>query len=125
MGLDGFTAGTGRVHTDLSTSRWDGLADRIAHVRRHAGERFAEIELSVLVQAGRDDRRPAGGWPASSSPGDDRRRGDTARQPVPAARHRRRAHGQIARLRDEMGVTYVTTFEPGAEALAAAAAPLR
>ena len=32
---------------------------------------------------------------------------------------------QIARLRDEMGVTYVTTFEPGAEALAAAAAPLR
>jgi hypothetical protein len=32
---------------------------------------------------------------------------------------------QVARLRDEVGVTYVTTFEPGAEALAAAVAPLR
>ena len=32
---------------------------------------------------------------------------------------------QVARLRDVLGVTYVTTFEPGAEALAAAVAPLR
>jgi hypothetical protein len=28
----------------------EGLADRIAHVRRAAGDRFADIELSVLVQ---------------------------------------------------------------------------
>lgn len=123
VGLTGFTAGTGQVHTDLSHFTWDGLADRIAHVRRHAGDRFAELELSVLVQAARrtDDRRAAvaefaGGQmdvePLLDSPfvllGTDDER--TA---------------QLARLRDEMGVTYVTTFEPGAEALAAAAAPLR
>jgi hypothetical protein len=32
---------------------------------------------------------------------------------------------QVGRLRDELGVTYLTTFEPSAEALAAAVAPLR
>ena len=58
VGLTGFTSGTGRTHTDLSHFTWDGLADRIDHVRRHAGERFADLELSVLVQAVRRCRRP-------------------------------------------------------------------
>ena len=123
VGLTGFTAGTGRVHTDISHFTWDGLADRIAHVRRHAGDRFDDLELSVLVQAVRrtDDRRAAVAEfaagqmevePLLDSPfvlvgSDDER---TA---------------QLARLREELGVTYVTTFEAGAEALATAAAPLR
>src|SRR5690606_26003377 len=42
----GFAAGTG----DLSHITADGLADRVEHVRRHARERFADLELSVLVQ---------------------------------------------------------------------------
>jgi probable F420-dependent oxidoreductase len=123
VGLTGFTAGTGQVHTDLSHFTWDGLADRVAHVRRYAGDRFDDLELSILVQAARrtDDRRAAAAEfaagqvevePLLDSPfvllgSDDER---TA---------------QLARLRDEVGVTYVTTFEPGAEALATAAAPLR
>jgi alkanesulfonate monooxygenase SsuD/methylene tetrahydromethanopterin reductase-like flavin-dependent oxidoreductase (luciferase family) len=50
VGLVGFTSGTGQVHSDLSHFTWAGLEERIAHVRRHAGARFAELELNVLVQ---------------------------------------------------------------------------
>ena len=124
VGLTGFTAGTGRTHTDLSHFTWDGLADRIAHVRRHAGERFAEIELSVLVQAVRrtDDRRAAAVEFAQGMIDDV---GSLLDSPFLLLGTDDERTAQIARLRDEMGVTYVTTFEPGAEALAAAAAPLR
>lgn len=123
VGLTGFTAGTGQVHTDLSHFTWAGLADRIAHVREHAGDRFADLELSVLVQTVRrtDDRRAAA---------EEFARGQVAVEPLLdspfvllGTDDERTA--QLARLREEMGVTYVTTFEPGAEALAAAAAPLR
>src|SRR4029453_16928639 len=59
VGLTGFTSGTGRTHTDLSHFTWTGLADRIAPVRHHAGDRFGALELSVLVQLVEvtDDRR--------------------------------------------------------------------
>lgn len=50
VGFTGFTSGTGQVHSDLSHFTWDGLADRIDHVRRVAGDRFPELELQVLVQ---------------------------------------------------------------------------
>lgn len=50
VGLTGFTSGTGQVHTDLSHFRWSGLAERIAHVRAAAGDRFDDLELQVLVQ---------------------------------------------------------------------------
>lgn len=50
VGLTGFTSGTGRVHTDLSHFRWDGLAERVNHVRAMAGDRFDELELQALVQ---------------------------------------------------------------------------
>lgn len=50
IGLTGFTSGTGQVHTNLSHFRWQGLADRIEHVRAAAGSRFDELELQVLVQ---------------------------------------------------------------------------
>src|SRR5690606_14273504 len=61
VGLVGVTSGAGPVHTAISHFTWDGLADRIDHVRRHAGGRFGQLELSVLVQAVRitDDRERA------------------------------------------------------------------
>jgi probable F420-dependent oxidoreductase len=124
VGLTGFTAGTGRSHTDLSHFTWDGLADRIGHVRRHAGERFAEIELSVLVQAVRrtDDPRATAVEFAKGMIDDV---GALLDSPFLLLGTDDERTAQLARLRDEMGVTYVTTFEPDAEALAAAAAPLR
>jgi probable F420-dependent oxidoreductase len=50
VGLVGFTAGTGRRHTNLSHFTWAGLDERIAHVRRAAGSRAGALELNVLVQ---------------------------------------------------------------------------
>jgi probable F420-dependent oxidoreductase len=50
VGITGFISGTGQVHTDLTHFTWDGLTERIAHVRTSAGDRFADLELQVLVQ---------------------------------------------------------------------------
>jgi probable F420-dependent oxidoreductase len=53
VGLTGFTSGTGQVHTDLSHWSWDGLAERLAHVRAAAGasaEPDRRLEADVLVQ---------------------------------------------------------------------------
>jgi probable F420-dependent oxidoreductase len=117
VGLVGFTSGTGQVHTDLSHFTWAGLAERIAHVRRHAGERADAIELNVLVQriATTGDRRGEAealaaqtGQPADlflNSPF------VMLGSPADLADH-------VARLR-EAGVTYVVAFaERGAADLA-------
>lgn len=48
IGYVGFTAGNQNRHTNLSHFTWDGLADRIAHVRRIAGPR--PLRGHVLVQ---------------------------------------------------------------------------
>ncbi len=50
VGFTGFRSGTGQTHSDLSHFTWGGLAERIEHVRRAAGDRFADLELHVLVQ---------------------------------------------------------------------------
>ena len=121
VGLVGFTAGTGRTHTDLSHFTWDGLADRIAHVRHAAGDRFADLELSVLVQrvAITDDRPSAIAEfiGSASIP-----LGVVADSPFVLAGTADLVAEHLARLRDEHGVTYVTTFEPSADALAHAMA---
>jgi probable F420-dependent oxidoreductase len=124
VSLVGFTAGTGRVHTDLSHFTWDGLAERIAHVRRNAGARFANLELSILVQACRiaDDRRAAVTEFAQGLVDDV---GPLLDSPFLMFGTEAEVSAQLLRLRDEMGVTYTTTFEHSAEALALAAAPLR
>ncbi|HEX6420400.1 MAG TPA: TIGR03621 family F420-dependent LLM class oxidoreductase [Acidimicrobiales bacterium] len=123
VGLVGFTAGTGRVHTDLSHFTWHGLADRIDHVRRHAGERFDRLELSVLVQgvAVTGDRERtavdfARGMIDDVAPLLD--------SPFLLLGTEAELAEQVRRLCDA-GVTYVTTFEHASEALAVAAAPVR
>lgn len=118
VGLVGFRSGTGQRHSDLSHFTWDGLADRVAHVRRSAGARADELRYSVLVQAvvGSDDRTATAAEMAAAF-----------EQPVellldspfvmigsPAA-----LADHVSRLRDH-GVTDVTTFEPSAGALASA-----
>lgn len=57
VGFTGFSTGTGQRASTLSHFTWDGLAERIAHVRSVAGERFDRLELQVLVQyVGAGDR---------------------------------------------------------------------
>jgi probable F420-dependent oxidoreductase len=121
VGLVGFTAGTGLVHTDMSHFNWAGLAERITHVRRCAGDRFDDIELSVLVQKVEvtDDRRAAAEAFAS---GVDVDRDVLLDSPFALFGPATGIADQLARLRSEHGVTYVTTFEHSAEALAAAVA---
>lgn len=50
VGLTGFTSGTGQTHSGLSHFTWDGLAERIAHVRAAAGAGAHDLELQILVQ---------------------------------------------------------------------------
>ena len=76
-GLVGVTSGTGQVHTDRSHWDWDGLAERIAHVRSAAAGRGlgADLDVDVLVQrvdVGDEpstvlDELRASGWPTTSS----------------------------------------------------------
>jgi probable F420-dependent oxidoreductase len=121
VGLVGFTAGTGQVHTNLSHFTWDGLAERITQVRRCAGDRFGDIELSVLVQKVdvTDDRRAAA---EAFAGGLDVDLDILLDSPFALFGPATDIADQLARLRSEHGVTYVTTFEHSAEALAAAVA---
>jgi len=59
--VTGFTTSAAQDRFRLSHYTTDGLADRVAYVRQVAGDRFASLELSVLVQRARvaDDRRAA------------------------------------------------------------------
>jgi probable F420-dependent oxidoreductase len=117
VSLVGFTAGTGRTHTDLSHFTWAGLADRIAHVRAEAGDRFDAVELSILVQHVEvtPDRRSA----AERWAGGEIDAGILLDSPFVLLGTPGDLADQVARLA-EAGVTYLTTFEPCAEALAAA-----
>jgi probable F420-dependent oxidoreductase len=121
VGLVGFTAGTGLVHTDLSHFTWSGLADRIAHVRGCAGPRFHELELSVLVQRVKvvDDARVAAAEFAGGSDIDLDMLLDSPFVLFGTVSH---IASRLERLRTEHGVSYVTTFEHSAEPLATAAA---
>jgi probable F420-dependent oxidoreductase len=121
VGLVGFTAGTGLVHTDLSHFTWAGLADRIAHVRRCAGPRFDELELSVLVQRVGlvDDARAAA---AAFADGTDIDLDVLLDSPFVLLGTESFIADRLERLRTEHGVSYVTTFEHSAEPLATAAA---
>jgi probable F420-dependent oxidoreductase len=121
VGLVGFTAGTGLVHTDLSHFTWAGLADRIAHVRSCAGPRFDELELSVLVQRVRvvDDARAAA---AEFAGGTDIDVDMLLDSPFVLFGTESHIASQLERLGTEHGVRYVTTFEHSAEPLATAAA---
>jgi hypothetical protein len=59
VGLVGFTAGTGRVHTNLSHWGWDGLADRLGRARAAAAGRPVPADVLVQRAAVTDDPRAA------------------------------------------------------------------
>lgn len=124
VGLVGFTSGTGRYHNDLSHFTWDGLAERIDHVRRAAGARFDVLELSVLAQrvAVTDDREAAIAEFIGDAPVPAEVVADSPFALIGTVDH---VAEQLARLRDEHGVTYVTTFEPSTTALADAMKRIR
>lgn len=123
VSLVGYTSGTGQVQPALSHFTWEGLADRVAHVADHAGARFARLELSMLVQAVvvTDDRRKAVTELAAAHGQDRDVLLDSPFMMIGSVAH---IAEQIERLGEDHGVTYITTFEPNATALATAAARL-
>jgi hypothetical protein len=106
------------IHTDLSHFTWDGLADRIAHLRCCAGPRFDDLELSVLVQRVTitDDPRVAA---EEFGGGADIHLDMLLDSPFALFGSESAIADQLDRLRSEHGVGYVTTFEHSAEALGA------
>jgi len=117
VGLVGFNSGTGQVHDDLSHFTWSGLAERVAFVRAEAGDRFGELELSVLVQAVAitDDRA---GRVEVIAERFERPTELIADSPFLLIGSAAEVADQVRRLRDDLGVTYVTVFEPAAADLA-------
>jgi probable F420-dependent oxidoreductase len=123
VSLVGFTSGTGQVHTDLSHFTWAGLGDRIAHVRRHAGERFDALELNVLVQRVMPGDRQAAADELAAATGRDA--AEMLDSPFLILGDTTAAIDHLLRLQ-EIGVTYVVAFaERGADHLAPAIAALR
>jgi probable F420-dependent oxidoreductase len=112
----GFTSGSGRVHSELSHFSWDGLADRIDHVRGCAPERFDALRLSILVQAVviTDDRVATAESMASSRAQEPSTYLDSPFMLLGTAQD---VGDDLARLA-AMGITDVTTFAPNADALA-------
>jgi len=117
VGLVGFTAGTGPDDNTLTHFGWDGLADRVAHIRREAGARAADLELSALVQAVEltTDRQAK----AREMEHVFERPADVLLDsPFVMVGSTGELADHVRRLRDDDGVTYVTVPERSAEAFA-------
>jgi probable F420-dependent oxidoreductase len=117
VGLVGFTARAGQPHPALTHFGWDGLADRIGHVRAAAPGRFDDLEISVLVQAVvlTDDRAGVADMLGKSfgQPPD-----VVLDSPFVMVGSAEEVADHVRRLRHDHGVGYITVFEPFADALA-------
>ena len=114
VGLVGFTSGTGQVHTDLSHWSWDGLTERLAHVRAAAGDR--PIEADVLVQRVAVTDHPADALADFVDAGLSEEKFDS---PFLLVGTEPEIVDRLHRLAD-LGVTGVTTFAAHGDALATA-----
>ena len=114
VGLVGFTSGTGQVHSDLSHWSWDGLAERLAHVRAAAGGRDRPFETDVLVQRVVVTDDPAAALADFVAAGVPEERFDS---PFLLVGPEAEIVDRLRRLAD-LGITGVTTFAPNADALA-------
>ncbi len=119
VGLTGFWHPPGAEQVDLSHFSHEGLAERIAHVRREAGDRFETLELNLLVQQAvvTDDREAKiaelidRGWPP-----------DTADLPFALIGTVGQIADQIQAIRDRHGISYFSVFDeksPGFEEVVA------
>lgn len=99
--------------TDYRNFSDDGLADRIAHVRRAAGDRFADIELSVLVQVAGIVADPVATATAlrSVSSGVMTAQQVLSSPFVQLGRSPDELVDRLATLSEQHGVTYITVFD--------------
>jgi probable F420-dependent oxidoreductase len=122
VGLTGFSAKDSQAHlTHFSTV---GAANRIAHVRAHAGDRFDEIEFGALVQrlVVTDDRQAA----AQAAVDEMREAGlplvptadELLDSPFAFFGTEDEIATQFVRHRDELGISYFTLLGAQMEAAA-------
>ncbi len=112
VGFTGFWHPPGAEQVSTSHFSHEGLADRIAHVRAVAGDRFERLELNILVQVVKvtDDRDTEiaalveRGWPDHA--------GD---MPFALIGTLGEITDQLQRLRDRHGITYITFFDDRSE----------
>lgn len=108
VGFTGFWHPDGADGIETTHFSHDGLADRVAHVRTQAGDRFARLELAVLVQQAvvTDDRGAkiaelvGRGWPAEA--------GDMPFALIGSAAE---IVEQVQRIRDRHGISYFSVFD--------------
>ena len=109
--LTGFTRGPQGI--DFRHFGPDGLADRIAHVRNRAGDRFASLRLSLLVQLAAVVPDPAAHVPAVLAGGSGQL--SAARwleSPFTlVGRSVAEVRDEVLRLRDRYGVTDIAVFD--------------
>lgn len=98
-----------------------GLADRVAHVRRAAGDRFAGLELSLLVQHARvvADRRAAAAELVRSVS-----LAEALDSPFLLLGSVDEICDQLQELRERFGISYVTVFDERSDGFAPVVARL-
>lgn len=98
-----------------------GLADRVAHVRRVAGDRFAGLELSLLVQHARvvADRRAAAAELVRSVS-----LAEALDSPFLLLGSVDEICDQLQELRERFGISYVTVFDERSDGFAPVVARL-
>lgn len=113
VGLVGFTAGTGQVHTDLSHWGWDGLTERLSYVRSVAEAAGRQVRVDVLVQRAALTDDPTAALADFLDAGLPEELIDSPFLLVGDEQH---ITARLARL-EELGVDGVTVFARDAEAL--------
>jgi probable F420-dependent oxidoreductase len=114
VSLVGFTSGTGQVHSNLSHWSWDGLAERLAHVRAAAGDRSFTTDVLVQRSAVTDDPADALADYVAAGLTD-----DMFDSPFLLVGTEQQIVERLHRLAD-LGIDAVTVFAPSADALAPA-----
>jgi probable F420-dependent oxidoreductase len=124
VGLTGLGFPKGAAVVDVTGFKPELVDERVAWVREQAGERFAGIELNVLVQRVilTDDRRQvaaelAAQWPALSAD-------DILETPYLLIGTVDQMVESLQRSRERWGISYVATHEPFQDALAPVVARL-
>lgn len=115
----GFTAPPpgGLTHFDM-----EGLADRVAYVRRQAGERFATLELSLLVQFAKVTDDPAG--TAAAAVGGLLSVEQALDSPFLLIGSVDAICDRLVELRERFGVSYFTVFDRNSDGFAQVVARL-
>jgi probable F420-dependent oxidoreductase len=119
MDIVGLTGGRGRKGES------DPLAARVAFVRDAAGDRFADLELNLMISAAPSDSsaRPDLSFPRRHAP--DLPEAEVLAFPGVMTGTPRDIADTLRDYRDRCGVTYITVLEPFADYIAKAIAELR